>query len=320
MKARMMCLLACAALLVGCAGGEGSSTTQGQDAASRRASTAPTQRDLDRLAASLQVKVAVVQNPNPASQCPPTAPWGLCVDATISLTNAGPAFAAPSGWSIYLSAIRKVLTLGNPEFAFTHVNGDLTRLDPTASFQGFAAGETKVLPVQLEYWIIAETDVMPRWYLAGPGLRPAVIASTDTEDVTRYVAPLATPLQQLRTSGDATVIATATTRFAANAGTQDPGAAAVAARIVPSPATLVLGTGELDVTRGLSLRASGLGADSLAAATLRLWQLGYAVHPRGVPVSVSVDPGDAAFAGKPTAEAYRLSVRGHGVVVVGGDA
>lgn len=318
MKARMIHMLACAMAVAGCAGGEGGNGSQPVQATSqsRRALAQP---DLDRLAASLQVKVAVVQNPNPASQCPSSAPWGLCVDATISLTNAGPAFDAPAGWSIYLSAIRKVLTLGNPEFSFTHVNGDLTRLDPTASFRGFAAGETKVLPVQLEYWIIAETDVMPRWYLAGPGLRPAVIASTDTEDVTRYVAPLETPLQQLRTSGDATVIATAATRYAANSGTQDPGAAAIATRIVPSPVSLVPGAGELNVTRGLWLRAHGLAADSVAAVALRLWQLGYSVHPRGVPVNVWVDPGDAAFAGKATAEAYRLRVRGDGVVIVGGD-
>jgi hexosaminidase len=305
-------------LLSACGGGGGSGTEVPVDYS--KVGSAVTQQDLDQLARKLQVKVTVVQNPNPASACPASAPWGLCVDAEIALTNAGPAFPAKVGWTLYLSAIRKVLTVGNPQFSFAHVNGDLTKLEPTAAFLGFGAGETKVIPVQMEYWIIGMTDVMPRWFLAAPELKPAIIANTDTEDLFRYVSPLVTPLQQLRTSGDATVIATAATRYAVNSPVADPGAAKVAAEIVPRPLSVVPGSGTLDLSRGVALQAKGLSDASLEAVAERLALLGVRVTSKGVPVTVKVDSADAAFAGKATAEAYRLAVKGAGVEIVGGDA
>jgi hexosaminidase len=70
----------------------------------------------------------------------------------------------------------------------------------------------------------------------------------------------------------------------------------------------------------VALRVRGLSPASVAAVVERLEQLGVKVTGRGVPVDVRVDAGDAAFAGKATAEAYRLAIRGSGVEIVGGDA
>src|SRR5690242_3329396 len=122
MTRRLVHLLACTLLGLGMGCGKSSDSQPQAPVEQGSAAGGPGQRALDQLARSLEVKVAVVQNPSAASSCPDTAPWGLCVDATITLTNTGPAFAAGQGWSLYFSAIRKVLTLDSDEFTFAHVN------------------------------------------------------------------------------------------------------------------------------------------------------------------------------------------------------
>lgn len=274
------------------------------------------QRLLDRIGQTLEVRFVVVQNG--PSDCPPDVAWGSCLDAKLVLTNRGAAWNA-TGWALDYSMIRKIIRADSAEFAIRHVNGDLHEVRPTAAFSGFAAGETKEIPLVAEYWMVSRSDVMPRDFVTAPGLTPVVIANTATEDAGDFVGPFAAPAQWLRNANDHVPQATADTRFAANEGTRDLGAAAVAAGVVPTPAEVTPGQGTLDVAPGLAIHASGLDEDAVAAVTARLQAHGLRCGS-GVPVAVSVDARAPAFDGRPSAEAYTLRIDGSGVTIVGGDA
>src|SRR5262249_53130888 len=154
---------------------------------------------------------------------------------------------------------------------------------------------------QAEFWMMSESDVMPRFYVAAPGQTPVAITNTDTENLESYVAPFTSRLQTRRHPADQSVIATAATRFAENSAIADLGEAAVAAEVVPSPMNMTRGAGSLDLGRGVKVAASGLGTDAIAAFKTRLGRLGVRMNDfDGVPINVSVNPGDAAFQGKST--------------------
>jgi hexosaminidase len=278
------------------------------------------------IAANTEVHFKVIANVPAATDggsgtdCPPSAPAGLCLTATITLKNTGAAWNA-TGWSIYYSSIRKVLEVDSSEFTITHINGDLHKIEPTASFAGFAAGESKTIPIKAEFWMMSETDVMPRFYVVAPGGAPVAITNTDTEDQTAFVDPFTDPLQMRRAPGDQSVIATAATRFADDSAVMDLGAAGVAAEIVPAPASVTAGTGTLDLAAGVTITAAGVDPGAIASVKARLALLGVTVNSTGgAAINVSVDPTNAAFTGKATAEAYTMTVSGTQVTIVGGDA
>ncbi len=277
-----------------------------------------TQNDIARIASSIQVTFEVVANV--PDDCPANAPAALCLDGKIRLKNTGSDLNA-GGWTIYYSSIRKILTTASSEFTISFINGDLHKIELAPGFTGFKAGETKEIPFQAEFWMMSESDFMPRAYVTGPGLTPASVANTDTEDFTAFVAPLVTPLQTRRHPIDQSVIATAGTRFAENSGVRDLGAAGVASEVVPTPQNMTNGIGILNLQPGLKISASGIGAEAVASFKARLAQLGVRSNDvDGTPVYVSVDPNHAAFAGKSTKEAYTLKVDDVAVTIVGGDA
>jgi hexosaminidase len=293
-----------------------SSETTATDEFSAGSSTA--QRELDALGAALKLRFHVIEN-IPA-ECPPNAPWGLCLDAKIVLKNTGGA-TRNKRWAIYYSGIRKVLSVNSDQFTITHINGDLHKIEPTAAFTGFGNGETKEIAFKAEYWMMSESDVMPRFYLAADGLKPVTIANTNTEDFTSFVDELTDPKQTRRHPADQSVIATAATRFAENAATLDLGDAGVTAQILPSPMNVTAGTGTVVVAGGVSLVASGIDDASLEVVRSRIRKLGVPLKTSGgVVIKASVNAADAAFAGKSSKEAYRLSITATGVEVVGADA
>ena len=277
-----------------------------------------TRLEIARMASSVQVTVAVIENV--PAVCPPNAPWGLCLDAKLTLKNKGGKLNA-SGYTIFFSSIRKVLAVDSPEFTITPINGDLHKIEPKPGLGRFNADETKEIRFQAEYWMMSESDVMPRFYVTAPGVRPIAFANTDTENLASFVAPFTNPLQTRRHPADQSVIATAATRFAENASVRNLGADAVAADVVPSPMAMTRGTGSLDLSHGIRVAASGLASDAVAAFRSRLARLNVPCDDfRGIPLNVSVNPSHPAFQGKSTAEAYTLAIDDAGITVVGGDA
>jgi len=276
---------------------------------------------VDSIGGTLQVNVTIVDNA--PTDCPTTSPFGLCFSGKLVLKN-----TSTIDWSgrfaIYYSSIRKVLTADTDQFTITHINGDLHKLEPTDKLTSWAAGETKEVPFRAEYWLINETDVMPRFYVTAEGAQPALIRSTDVTDVEAILTPLTDPKIMKRTPGDLSVFATATTRFTTNAAVTDLGAAAVAGDIIPRPTSVTPGTGTLDLAAGISLNVDAgeaIGAGAVDAVQAHFKTLGIkSVASGGVAVTVTVNEHDPAFLTKATAEAYTLKVTATGVTIVGGDA
>lgn len=186
------------------------------------------------------------------------ADFASCNRATISLTNNGPAIRSKD-WAIYMSNVHQTLKVENDQFRMVHIVGDLTRLEPTEKFTGIGAGETITIPIVNEYWQLFITDVMPRWYVTSGNAKPEVLHVTDTEDLTRFVAPFGDHWK--RTPEDQNVLMEPASRFKKNSDIKLLAAAELRGQIVPTPLKAVIGTDDIDLQQGVHLELGGLDAD-----------------------------------------------------------
>ncbi len=272
---------------------------------------AAAQEVVDRVAADLQVLFRTLDNDARTSGLDAAglgAEWGLAFTGALELRNAGTEPIPASGWVIRLSSIRRILRLDGP-FEVVHVTGDLNELRPTEGFAGLAPGETITRALVGEYWQLYLSDVMPRWYAWAPGTQPRVLACTDTEELTRFVAELPEG-QWLHSANDHNVYMTPTTRL--RSIEQTPLVEAPRTRIVPAADLVEPRGGTVDLSGGISL-ALPLGADELEALTA-------AAAARGVPAGtypvtgVDLDPSGGGVQG-----GYELTVGANGAVVGAAD-
>ena len=244
------------------------------------------------------------------------ADFASCNRATIVLTNPGPAIVSKD-WAIYMSNVHQTLAVDNPQFSMVHINGDLTRLEPTALFTGIAAGGSVTIPIVNEYWQLFITDVMPRWYATSSGAEPRTLLATESEDLSRFFAPIGA--QWRRTADDGNVLMTPQSRFEKNRDVAMLPAAALRGQIVPTPLRLTVGKQDADLSRGVSIIAPSLPVEQQEAIRQRFGQLGVSVHAGGWPVEARIDP--AALGDLPAvAGAYRLTISERGAGILAYDA
>ncbi|MDR7117991.1 family 20 glycosylhydrolase [Caulobacter sp. BE254] len=278
----------------------------------------PRQAQLDRFAATLDVRYAVLDNrPGPAA-CAPALACHLA-----ELTLAAPQ-APAAGWSLYFSSVTPILNADSDAFALTHINGDLYRLAPTAAFGGFALGRPIRIPLKLEGHQLSELYPMPNYYVAAEGVAARTIASTrpvvDPEtglESLPFVAPFT---DEARLAGgsaaDATVWATAPRVFAVNA--------AAGGRVQPIPRGAVLptplrtrldpGGGALDLSRGVKVSISGVARPALAAGLAHLAKAGAGEAAAGVPLRIRLAPAEKLAAG-----GYQLAIRADRIQILASD-
>jgi hexosaminidase len=276
-----------------------------------------TQAGLEALAVSIELRLEIVENA--PADCPSSARLGFCHAEKLTLTQHGPAFDG-RGWALYLTNQHRVLSVTPGELGLAHVNGSLHVIEPTPAFRGFPAEGSKEIALRADGCWLAESDGMPRAYLTAPGLTPVVLANTDTEDASGWLAPLVTEAQTQCSGLAEAELATAESRFDVNSTLRDPGATAVARELIPRPAEISPDSGVVDLSSGLDVQAPALSAATLELIAERLNTLGVSVTASGRAVRVSIDSADMAFAGRSGAEAYRMSIRDGGVEIVGGDA
>jgi hexosaminidase len=248
------------------------------------------QADLDHLASTLSVGYRVIDN-HPAVGCRPAAPCHL---AELTL-DAGPT-AGPGGWAYYFSSVMKIEAADSAAFALEHINGDLYRLTPTASFTGGRA----TIPLRLEGQALSEYYTMPNAYLAADGLAARTVAATapviDPETGLERVPFVAPYVDEARLAGrsdaDTTVWATASRLYAANlarGGQAEPGPAA----ILPTPQNLaVTAPGSVSLQRGVRVKLEGLTRAEVAVALARLARAGVPERPWGRRLTIT-RPADA---------------------------
>ena len=243
------------------------------------------------------------------------AEWASCDLINLTLENNGPAVTG-TDWKIYFSSIRQILDVQNDQFKVTHVTGDLHTLEPTDKFDGFAEGETVVIPYIGEYWTLFENDYMPRAYVTSGDAAAQTIKSTDSTNPGDYLVPLKGD-QFKRVKADNNVLATAETRFKKNQDINVLATTEVAATIVPTPLSTKLTGKTVSLANGIKISNFTLPADMMAAVNERLGVLG--VNTKGqYPVKVTLLPGSFAK-GQQIAGAYTLDVTPTGATVIGFD-
>lgn len=113
----------------------------------------------------------------------------------ITLTNTGQTAIKHGDWAVYFCNIRLIESMhlkhnpagyiipGNYGIRLTHIDGCLHKFETTSDFKDIAAGDSFTFKFQADYWSVARTDVMPRWYVVAKGLVPRVITNTDDEEL-----------------------------------------------------------------------------------------------------------------------------------------
>lgn len=279
------------------------------------AAEAPSQAALDRLADTLDYRIAIVDNG------PPTCPAGIeaCFLSTINLTmpETLPAGLATKEFSIYFSFVNQLPLVESDIFSHQLINGDLQRLTlkPGAILRPGARHEIKLWGVGAKF---SRAFAMPNAYLAADGLQPRTIASTraviDSEtglEVLPFVAPMIDEARlATRGDGDKTRWLTAERAFDLQAERLAPEAKGIV--IVPKPAKAVQGKGPIaDLGGGIALMLKGVDRSAVAPA---LTALGVA-EGGALPLTIRIDPTAAE-----KAEGYILDVKASGIAITAHDA
>lgn len=276
------------------------------------------QEVVNNLAANLGVNYQVVTNhgANEGLKCQQLeAEWASCDLINLTLVNNGPAVTSKD-WKIYFHSIRMILDVQNDQFKVTHVTGDLHTLEPTEKFDGFAEGETVVIPYIGEYWTLFEGDYMPRAYVVSGDAEPKTILSMDAEDPSTYLAPISGENWK-RTPADNNVLATAQSRFEKNSDVALLAKEEVAGTIIPTPLSTTMTGGRVSLAGGIAIDNKALPSSMLSAVTDRMSLLG--VDTQGqYPVKLILDP--SRFTGETKVSgAYRLDIRDDMTYIVGYD-
>ncbi|QHM70277.1 beta-N-acetylhexosaminidase [Mixta intestinalis] len=244
------------------------------------------------------------------------ADWAACNRATITLTNNGPALTSRN-WAIYMSNVHATIKIDSDRFRIVHVNGDLTRLEPTEKFTGIGAGESIAIPLINEYWQLFITDVMPRWYVTAENAQPRIIASTDTEDLTQFVAPFNDRWK--RTADDKNILMQPASRFLKNSDIAVLPTAALRGQITPTPLALKVHPQDLDLSKGVAFDLLTLPDNQAQVIKARFALLGVKENSGGVPLRTTIRQAD--FSGeRAVSGAYHLSISPRGIELTGYDS
>ncbi len=271
----------------------------------------PAQAPLDRLAADLGYRFAVLDN-RPAD-CPGTT---ACFRSEITITMPDTLPATVAAPEIRFGFVSRIVAIDSDVFDWRLVNGDLNALVPKPG-RRLEAGRTYRIGIVGAGQYYSRAHAMPNAHLVVPGLEPRVIAATRTRidadtglETLPFVAPM-TDEAKLAT-GSAADRNRWLTPERAYARYAERGAAAtpdIAVLPLPARATRAAGTAT-DLTAGLRILPGRIDIDDLRSA---LDALPYPqVAAGGVPVTF-------ATARDLPAEGYRLTVGGNAVRIDAAD-
>jgi hexosaminidase len=247
-------------------------------------------------------------------------------NAAITLQN-NSALALPAGaadWQIYFHLIRRIERTQQHGLQIEHVQGDLHRISPVAGFAGLKPSQQLTLPFESGPWMVSYSDFMPRAFIAFANLQAEVFTNTDTEDFSRFVQPINTAEQQLRSLGepDQVPVVDAALRFSHNeqlnsARISDD----VSTRIIPTPLQAEFSKRRITLDNSWHIHFSGRLTQEAKYLQQQLQQMGVAL------------PGSSAATDKKTsvitllvdsslavsAEGYQLDISDKAIRITGKD-
>eukprot|EP00124_Ichthyophonus_hoferi_P005965 Ihof_evm1s1078 gene=Ihof_evmTU1s1078 len=278
------------------------------------------------IASKLQVKVGVDTN-HPAHYNRPDvncqalgADWATCGVGKMDFTYTGTS-VTDKKWEIYFHSIRRILNFDSTDYRVEFLTGDLHKMVPTDSFISLESGNFTI-PYVYEFWNLFETDFIPVWWVSTTeGERTySVVPNTNidqTGEIDKFVYPI-TGNEWMRTLDSPLLQSNVTTRYDLNSDTTVLPAQDFATKIIPTPLTTTVLTGEANLLQGIKINAVGISAEQLTAAEDHFIQLGISKSDQGYVVDVSINPvGVPDIASK--AEGYTLRVTSDGAVIVGFD-
>lgn len=270
-----------------------------------------TPQDLTQLGDGLDLRYKIIDNTQDT--------WVTHV-GSITLTNHSNKVLPTEGWSMYFSHIRMLKSLSTAALKFTHINGDIFKLEPTAEFKPLQPGETFSFEFDAGDWQVAKTDVMPNWYLVSEHNNEpvtALIKSTSNringvvptlpDQELPFVADFKTPEQWKRYDSSALADLydpfTAQDRYERNA---DLSIIANAAGVVPTPTTMKFGEGSITIDPSwVVVYDNGYGEQARYLAE----QLGIAAAPWSPSLTKVIKMGWGQVEGNTTlAEGYKLNI------------
>jgi hexosaminidase len=267
-----------------------------------------TQQQLSVLGEQLQVTYQVLDN-RPGAHCDKNRADGLCFQSQLLLTM--PEDWQAGNWSMYFSHMSPIQRDFSDDFDIEFLNGDLHRLTPTSNFEGFEAGQPIAVPLQADYWHLAKTDIMPNYYVVSGSLQPELVNSTIAriDDATGLeILPHAGGFTEQekhlkRSSGDQTLFASAENQFR-RITTDNIAAEQLRSEMIPTPRTIEMTDGKLDISRGIKLTGQIPSLDAIDTALQGLSRLGVHQSEDGAVVSFR----QLADESLNSPEAYRLEI------------
>lgn len=276
------------------------------------------QAGLDLLADTLDVKYRL--NTNIVEQCP-GEDVKQCYHATIELTS--PSDILVNNWQLYYSQVYPTYFTESNIFELVHVNGDLHKISPKDSFQGFKANTTYKIDVYSKSALLTESELMPNYFLTSADLSPQVIESTKIQidpetglELQPYVVDFPNQHDILNFSKKAKN-ELATSRYLYQSFEQSAQPVDVSRAITPTPKMVKFSddNSTLDLAAGLKVNVTNLELAEIEQALAHLQRLGINQSSNGVALNVSVNTDLGKQAG-----GYTLAVTDNEITVVGVDA
>lgn len=309
-----------------------STTMAGTAFVSHGAQSPEASTELKQLAEHLNVTYQL--DSSYVTNCPPSANEAQqqCYQSTITLTlpaqasisktapNRQDASEPKAPWQIYFSQLSPAYSVKDGDFTLEHINGDLHRITPKASFHGFEANTQYRVTFYSKGSQITRSEFMPNFILA-MGTQAHVIKSTqthrdkDTGLATQpYLAPFSADNQFLLAGNDKTPFVDGAYLGQQYHELAPTSPVNISDKLIPTPLkSASLNFAPLSLKKGYSLSEPSIDFKGKDAALASLAQLGFTAKKSGTPLSLTLDSSitngiDKANNPAPNQEAYQLHI------------
>jgi hexosaminidase len=254
--------------------------------------------------------------------------------ATFTLENTGTAELPSSGWKLYFSFVRRILTEGEGDATGTQEltkqgvrfsladkakSGDYYVLEPIEGFKPIAPGEKREISVLISDWAILKADAPAGFHIT--------FDSDETHTARAVPATVkleaTDPKQTTRFEDDMLPVQTATLRYDENPA---PQTLELKSRLLPTPRKVEAGAGQVALSGNVVI---GHPAELRGEAAYLVAALGDVLNASitaqtgtgAEQISLSIDSNlDVTGDGVRDPEGYQLEVRDNRVKVTGADA
>jgi len=284
------------------------------------------QESLLKLAASLDIKYKFLSNIE--TDCPDKAGKKIayCYAAELILTN--PDNAIYNNWQLNFSQVYPTYASSSETLELKHINGDIHQITPQKNFAGFKAEHAHTIKLWVSSTLLSESELMPNYWLSSEQgsakkLKPAVVTSTRTAidvetglEIQPWVVPFNNTYKQIKSApNDINQYASPQWLYQQNSGLTAI-KSHLATAIIPTPQSVkVVESGQLDISKGVTLHLTNIEQKKISAAQQRLTLLGIDFVENGVPININIDSDFSTIAGS-----YQLVIEKEGIAIDASDS